>query len=128
MTVNNVWSGGLLVLSVVAFSTTICFSSAGAKERAAKISGERVFNQYCASCHQDGGNLTVPSKAVAGSAKLSTLALFKDYLNNPLGHMPYYKNVIDDETTLKALYQYCKALKKTDIKQVSHHPEHLTKF
>lgn len=98
------------------------------KNRIEKASGEVIFQQYCASCHQSGGNATVPSKTVAGSTKLGTLATFKDYLNNPLGHMPYYKNVIEDKTTIDALYKYCKTLKKENIKQVSHKPQESTKI
>lgn len=92
------------------------------------VDGQTVYAQYCASCHQDGGNVTVPSKAVAGSRKLSTLAVFQDYLNNPVGHMPYYKNIIEDKKTLEALYKYCKTLSKENIKQVSHAPHSINKF
>lgn len=98
------------------------------KDRIGKVNGEVIFKQHCASCHQSGGNLTVPSKTVAGSTKLGTLATFKDYLNNPVGHMPYYKNIIEDKTTIDALYKYCKTLKKENIKQVSHRPLESTKI
>ncbi len=87
-----------------------------------KTSGADVYQQYCASCHQSGGNLTVPGKPVADSKKLSTIAVFKDYLNNPVGHMPFYKNLIEDQTTLKALYDYCKTLRKENIKEISELP------
>lgn len=92
------------------------------------IDGEGVFQQYCSSCHLSGGNLTVPGKPVAGSKKLSTVAVFKDYLNNPVGHMPYYKNVVTDQTLLNSLYQYCKTLRKESIKQVSHEPQTVNKI
>lgn len=112
-----------LVIALVASSMFFFienFPAAGSKPKATKIAGNVVFKQYCASCHQDGGNITIPGKPVAESKKLSTLAVFKDYLNNPVSHMPYYKNLINDEPTLKALYKYCKTLHKSDIKTVSY--------
>ncbi|MBX9877502.1 MAG: c-type cytochrome [Candidatus Obscuribacterales bacterium] len=119
----------LVVFTLLALSVTLSFQITDAaakdqakKNRATKVEGQTIFNQYCASCHQDGGNVTVPSKTVAGSNKLATVAVFKDYLNNPVGHMPFYKNVIDDKATLDALYRYCKSLKKESIKQVSQEP------
>ncbi len=119
-----------IVLTLVSLAIVLAFQICGAnaKDSPAKIKGESVFKQYCASCHQFGGNVTIPSKTVAGSSKLSTLGVFKDYLNNPVGHMPYFKNVIEDQKTLQALYSYCKTLSKKDIKQVSHEPGYSNKI
>ncbi len=127
MSVNSGVRPVVFALLAVTTIVTLQIDNVTAKDQAkqnhtTKIQGETVFNQYCASCHQSGGNLTVPSKTVAGSSTLATLAVFKEYLNNPVGHMPYYKNVIDDKVTLNALYKYCKTLKKESIKQLSQEP------
>jgi mono/diheme cytochrome c family protein len=87
------------------------------KSEAKKIDGEVVFKQHCASCHADGGNSIKPNHPVAEAKELGTLATFKNYLSKPPGHMPYYKNVVDDKGTLEALYKYCKTLKKPKHQQ-----------
>lgn len=75
-------------------------------------SGQQIFKQHCASCHDAGGNLVRQGKPVAGSAELSSIVRFKKYLSNPPGHMPYYQNLVSDEKMIKALYEYCKTFKK----------------
>lgn len=81
--------------------------------------GARAFQQYCASCHTGGGNRVVTNRPVAGSDKLASIIIFKKYLSMPPGHMPYYENVVKDPKILKALYDYCKSLKKPPIKTAS---------
>jgi mono/diheme cytochrome c family protein len=76
------------------------------------VSGEAVFRENCASCHAGGGNTVNPKKPVAGSDKLANRLLFKSYLENPVGHMPYYKHVVTDQKAVRALYDYCKTLKR----------------
>lgn len=85
----------------------------GAKPKAAKcaVDGSTVFKENCASCHAGGGNTVNEKKPLAGSSKLNSKISFKAYLENPNGHMPYYKHVISDKAALKALYEYCKTLK-----------------
>lgn len=100
-----------LVLSAACGSFLALASAAQAKDAAAVSFGENVFKQTCASCHPAGGNIVKARKPVAGSSKLSSLAVFKAYLTAPLGHMPYYKFVVSDPKTLKALYDYCRSLK-----------------
>ena len=77
---------------------------------------EKIFAQQCAQCHAGGGNLVKPKKPLAGSPKLSSLALFSQYLKKPAGHMPYYKDLDVNPAAMRALYEYCKKL-KTPIKQ-----------
>jgi mono/diheme cytochrome c family protein len=84
-----------------------------AKKQHNKIDGAQVFAQNCAQCHLGGGNQAKPAKPVAESTKLKSLVTFKDYLRAPLGHMPYYKHIVTDDKTLKALYNYCRSLKPT---------------
>jgi hypothetical protein len=81
--------------------------------------GKAAFQQMCASCHLGGGNLVKPEKPVRGSGKLSTLAVFKQYMNAPLGHMPYYAHVTKDPAVLRSLYNYCRDLEKQPIKRIS---------
>lgn len=82
-----------------------------------KVDGARVFQQHCAKCHAEGGNIVKPSRLVAESKHLASLVLFKSYLSSPPGHMPYYQNIVKDPKILSALYNYCKTLKKKPIKQ-----------
>ncbi len=88
-----------------------------AKKNAALPDGKKLFQQNCASCHQAGDNNVNATKPVAGSNELTTLASFKNYLKAPPGHMPYYEHVVKNDAVLKALYKYCKQLKKVPLKQ-----------
>lgn len=81
------------------------------------IDGKAIFQQQCASCHTAGGNNLKPSAQVAESKQLTSLATFKAYLSVPPGHMPYYQNVVKDQSVLNALYKYCKTLKKQPTKR-----------
>ena len=88
-------------------------SVAGAKgaKHAAPPSGEAIFKSSCAECHPGGSNKVHAHKPIVGSEKLSSVAVFKSYLQSPVGHMPYYEYIVKDRATLKALYEYCKSLK-----------------
>src|SRR5271154_4701042 len=90
-----------------------------AKPSSKPRSGEQVFKQYCASCHLGGGNRVKEHHPVAGSKQLSTMAVFKSYLSEPPGHMPYYHMVVKDEKTMQALYDYCKKLPAPPIDSAS---------
>lgn len=92
-----------------------CLSAAAGDQPIRKeVTGKDYFQQYCASCHIGGGNLVNGTKPVAGSPVLKNLAIFQKYLENPPGHMPYYKSVVSDQKIIQKLYQYCKKLKKTE--------------
>ena len=93
--------------------------SASAGKKATAVDGEKAFKQYCAECHVAGGNTVKPSKPIAGSNKLATLATFKAYLEAPVGHMPYYPHLVKDPAVLKALYKYCQGLSREPRKQAS---------
>jgi len=79
-----------------------------------ELSGKDYYQQYCSSCHGLGGNLAKPTKPIAGSSELNSIATFQKYLENPPGHMPYYKTVVTDKKTLQKLFDYCRKLKKTE--------------
>lgn len=72
--------------------------------------GKRLYQTHCASCHQDGGNAIVLNKPVIGSQVLATGATFKSYLNQPLGTMPHYENLITDDELLNKLYAYVRVM------------------
>ena len=101
---------GFLILSNLAVTSQPAVAKKEANAAKKTVNGEKVFSQLCASCHVAGGNKVNPAKPLAGSEKLKSLVSFKDYLRNPLGHMPYYKHVVTDKKTLEALYKYCKEL------------------
>lgn len=84
------------------------------EESASKRSGADIYKQYCSTCHVAGGNTAKPSKPLAGSKVLKSIATFQKYLEDPPGHMPYYKSIVTDKKLVKKLYEYCKTLKKTE--------------
>lgn len=76
---------------------------------ASKPDGAKLFAQYCSKCHVGGGNSVKPKHAIAGSKQLNNILVFKAYLNEPPGHMPYYQNLVKDKEQVQALYDFCKA-------------------
>lgn len=84
----------------------------GKPPKTVQPSGKQLFDQHCAKCHFAGANLVTPSKPIVGSKQLSSVIQFKKYLSAPPGHMPYYQNLTGDTKLVKALYDYCKTLKK----------------
>lgn len=108
----EVIGAALLLLCV----STLLPSNAKKNARRA-VDGKQVFEQHCASCHANGGNRVNDHLPVAGSKQLSTIDVFKEYLSQPPGHMPFYADVVNDQETLKALYDYCKKLKVPSPKE-----------
>lgn len=100
----------------LAFAITFTGLTALAGEKLTKkeVTGKEYYQQYCASCHVAGGNLAKRTKPIAGSSMLKSVALFQKYLENPPGHMPYYKSIVGNQKTLQKLYEYCRKLKKTE--------------
>ncbi|HIA51489.1 MAG TPA: cytochrome c [Candidatus Melainabacteria bacterium] len=99
-----------IFLSAVLF----CFAPVcSGEESSNKRTGEDIYKQFCSSCHVAGGNTAKPSKPIAGSKVLKSIATFQEYLENPPGHMPYYKTVVNDKSMVRKLYEYCKKLKQT---------------
>ena len=101
----------ILAIITVATMATGQMSLSKKQTDSKPVSGEAVFKSSCAQCHAGGGNMVHPAKPLAGSPKLASLPIFKAYLKAPLSHMPYFKYVVTDQSTLKALYDYCKSLK-----------------
>ncbi len=97
-----------LGIALVCFAP-LCSGKGAAKPR----TGEDIYKQYCSNCHVAGGNTAKPTKPIAGSKELNSIATFQKYLEDPPGHMPYYKTIVTDKTMVKKLYDYCKTLKKT---------------
>jgi len=98
----------MLVLSLIFIITGL---GASGGERDEKPNGEKIFKGHCAECHAGGGNKLKPKIPLKGSKKLAAYAVFKAYLSEPMGHMPYYPHLVHDDSALKALYSYVKKLK-----------------
>lgn len=111
---NEITSVVVIAMLASAFAPSLAKKEADSKPR-----GERIFQQHCASCHAGGGNSVNPKAPLAESKQLASLATIKAYLSAPPGHMPYYQDVVDNPETLKALYNYCKTLKRQPLKQAS---------
>ncbi len=92
-------------------------SSKTLSAQTASSKGRRLFESHCASCHAGGGNLVVPKKPVIGSQVLVTGATFKSYLNQPVGTMPHYEDLIRDDGLLTELYTYVKSMKAASVEQ-----------
>jgi mono/diheme cytochrome c family protein len=103
----------IIWVSLLLFCICSLLPTSAKKTSRKPIDGKAVFEQHCASCHAGGANRVNPHRPIAGSSKLSTIAVFKSYLSAPPGHMPYYEDVVKDKETLKALYHYCQTLKAT---------------
>ena len=84
------------------------------EESSSKRTGADIYKQYCSTCHVAGGNTAKPTKPLAGSKVLTSIATFQKYLEDPPGHMPYYKSIVSDKKLVKKLYEYCRTLKKTE--------------
>ncbi len=112
---NKKFQWGVALLLVLVSAGILVPSNAKRQKKA--VDGQQVFQQHCASCHQNGDNKVNPNHPLAGSKELATLASFKNYLAAPPGHMPYYEHIVNDDATLRALYKYCKQLKRPPIKQ-----------
>lgn len=85
-------------------------AKAGAEEKDDLARGSALFAQSCQQCHPGGSNVVNPSKPVKGSDTLVSLATFKQYLQQPVGDMPFEAHIVNDEDNLKAIYAYCKSL------------------
>ena len=105
----------LLAGAIVALQFVPIWCPSFAKPLSKQADGQKIFQQYCASCHVGGGNRVTGNHPVAGSSQLSNLAIFKNYLSAPPGHMPYYQSIVKDKKTLQALYDYCKKLPEPPI-------------
>ncbi len=106
----HLYRSALLVIALVTMCLALLAPTAMSK-KSSKPKGEMIFAQNCSECHVGGGNIVKPDKPLSQSQKLATVATFKAYLKSPVGHMPYYKHIVTDQASLKALYEYCKTLK-----------------
>lgn len=101
-----------LMFSMICLAVFASFAPVFSKEKNKEISGSDLFKQYCSSCHVGGGNAANPTKPIAGSKMLRSIALFQKYLEDPPGHMPYYQSVASNKETVRKLFDYCRKLKK----------------
>jgi mono/diheme cytochrome c family protein len=83
----------------------------GANAAGPAASGEKIFTTNCASCHAAGGNIVDASKPLKGSKKLASKEIFKNLLTKPVGSMPPFPQIVQNDADLTALLTYCKSLK-----------------
>ncbi len=93
------------IWGLIAASLALAFQGPchAVEPKAGDLSGKKIFDQHCLSCHTGGGNNIRPAKPVAGSQHLKSIVLFKAYLSSPPGHMPFYQNVVNNKQVLDAL-------------------------
>jgi Cytochrome C oxidase, cbb3-type, subunit III len=77
--------------------------------------GEKIFNNECASCHSNGGNIIVPGLPLSGSRILVNLKTFESFIRSPKmpdgsqGAMPPFPASKISEHQAKELYQFIKS-------------------
>jgi mono/diheme cytochrome c family protein len=76
-----------------------------------KTTGKSVYMARCEACHMMGMNVIKPGKDIVVSNKLVSLDEFKEFLSEPHGVMPAFKELANDSETVKALYGFTKKLK-----------------
>jgi mono/diheme cytochrome c family protein len=101
---------GMMLVGIVMLSITF-FNVTNLSIAKASPNGEQLFKVNCASCHAAGGNIVDQTKPVRGSKKLVSKVVFKDLLSKPTGAMPPFPKIVADDSSLSALYEYCKSLK-----------------
>jgi mono/diheme cytochrome c family protein len=78
-------------------------------------SGEKIFNDHCQVCHQNGGNVILAQYPLRGSDKLANFQDFISFIRNPRlddgakGPMPGFSPVRISEAQARDLYQYLHA-------------------
>ena len=107
----NLHVGGAIVSGMLLCALIGGSIGARGEEKTARLDGATIFQGHCAECHADGGNTVKPKAPLKGSKKLAAYAVFKAYLSEPMGHMPYYPHLVHDDAALKALYNYVKKMK-----------------
>jgi len=76
------------------------------------VAGQKIFNELCAGCHENGGNIITPSLPIRGSHKLANYETFLSFIRNPrmpdgsIGAMQFFpeSRLTNDES--KQLYNY----------------------
>lgn len=76
--------------------------------------GEKLYMANCEACHMLGTNVIKPDKQLHSSEQLATRAMFKAYISKKHGVMPPFKQLADDEKSLKELYSFVRTLKGQD--------------
>lgn len=65
-----------------------------------------IFNSYCRSCHQNGGNIINPDKPIIGSHKLKDFETFLAFIRNPALPMPSFSQGTISDKRAEELYEY----------------------
>jgi cytochrome c6 len=105
----NCLIAGIVIVCVYGASLHTTGSSANAAAPGAD--GGKIFATNCASCHSGGGNIVDPKKPLKGAPQLANKELLKSLLMKPVGTMPSFPQIAQNDADLTALFTYCKSLK-----------------
>lgn len=105
----------LIILALLTASVFLCAPSLFPEEASEEKSGEKLFKEYCATCHPNGGNTLSPQKTLhKRDLKANNIKTAADIVRNMrnLGPFPTHpqewagvrmfdKRTIPDEDALK---------------------------
>jgi cytochrome c6 len=74
--------------------------------------GEQLFQQNCAACHANGGNVINPQKPLKDGPSLKSFATFLPWIRKPVQPMPAFPPSTISDRQAKELYDYILAEKK----------------
>jgi mono/diheme cytochrome c family protein len=75
--------------------------------------GEVLFQQNCAACHANGGNVINPQKPLKDGPSLKSFATFLPWIRKPVQPMPAFPPSTISDRQAKELYDYILAENKT---------------
>lgn len=87
----------------------------GSQKTVAGTAGEKIFNDECASCHPNGGNIIVPGLPLKGSRVLANFRTFAAFIRHPKmpdgseGSMPAFGNSKISGKQARELYHYIRS-------------------
>jgi cytochrome c6 len=91
---------------IIAACMCSCSIAAFTQDSATGSSGNVVFNQHCAACHANGGNVVNPNKPLKGAQTLNTFEAFLPWIRHPDQPMPSFPPSTISDQQAKALYDY----------------------
>lgn len=100
-----------LVWTVVALVFSSCDGPKLVDQDTGEISGEKVYKNYCISCHGPKGDRGLADAADLTQSNLSDAATRNAILKGGNG-MAAYENIIEEEAQIDALIDYIKTFRK----------------
>ena len=108
----NVKKFGTKVLIIMTIVLLITGMGLGAEKGKGKT-GREEFQEKCAICHPEGGNVIKPDKPLKGSEKLANFQTFQTWIRNPVPPMTSFPASQISERQARVIYDYIlTALKK----------------